>query len=90
MQPPLQGLKPILNDEKEVLQTLKDTGLDQNTIIVVWGDHGWHLGDHTVWGKHTLFERALRSAFIIKTPNPRYLFLEQKKMNLTVIYKLPF
>jgi len=53
----------------KVLQTLKETGLDKNTIVVVWGDHGWHLGDHTVWGKHTLFERALRSAFIIKTPD---------------------
>lgn len=53
----------------KVLQTLKETDLDKNTIVVVWGDHGWHLGDHTVWGKHTLFERALRSAFIIKTPN---------------------
>jgi len=32
-------------------------------------DHGWHLGDHTVWGKHTLFERSLRSAFMIRTPD---------------------
>ena len=53
----------------EVLQTLKETGLDKNTIVVVWGDHGWHLGDHTVWGKHTLFERSLHSALIIKTPD---------------------
>ena len=52
----------------KLLATLKATGLDKNTIVVIWGDHGWHLGDHTVWGKHTLFERALRSAFIIKTP----------------------
>jgi len=41
--------------------------LADNTIIVVWGDHGWHLGDHRVWGKHTIFEKALRSAFIIKS-----------------------
>ena len=52
----------------KVLQTLKETGLDKNTIVVVWGDHGWHLGDQTLWGKHSLFERALNSAFIIKTP----------------------
>lgn len=52
----------------KLLTTLKATGLDKNTIVVIWGDHGWHLGDHTVWGKHTLFERALKSAFIIKTP----------------------
>ena len=51
-----------------VLAELKRLELDENTIIVVWGDHGWHLGDHLVWGKHTLFERALRSAFIVKVP----------------------
>jgi len=53
----------------KLMQTLKETGLDKNTIVVVWGDHGWHLGDHTVWGKHTLFERSLRSAFMIRTPD---------------------
>ncbi|MEM6318194.1 MAG: sulfatase [Bacteroidota bacterium] len=52
----------------KLMQTLRQTGLDKNTVIVLWGDHGWHLGDHTVWGKHTLFEQSLRSAFIIKTP----------------------
>lgn len=53
----------------KLMQTLKETGLEENTVVVIWGDHGWHLGDHTVWGKHTLFERSLRSAFMIRTPN---------------------
>ena len=52
----------------KVLKALEETGKAGNTIVVVWGDHGWHLGDHTVWGKHTVFERALRSAFIVRTP----------------------
>ena len=52
----------------KVLGTLKATGLDKNTIVVVWGDHGWHLGDQRVWGKHTLFENALKSALIIRSP----------------------
>jgi arylsulfatase A-like enzyme len=52
----------------KVLSALKQLGLDKNTIIVLWGDHGWHLGDDRVWGKHTLFEWALRSPLIIKTP----------------------
>lgn len=51
-----------------VLTVLKELGLDKNTIIVVWGDHGWHLGDDRVWGKHTIFEWALRSPLIVKTP----------------------
>jgi len=53
----------------KVLNKLKELGLDKNTIIIVWGDHGWHLGDHTIWGKHSTFERALNSAFMVKTPD---------------------
>ncbi len=52
----------------KVLDELDRLGLTENTIVVVWGDHGWHLGDHTIWGKHSTFERALRSALIIRTP----------------------
>ncbi len=51
----------------KVLAALKRSGLDRNTVIVVWGDHGYHLGDDRVWGKHTVFEYALRSVFILKT-----------------------
>ncbi|MFI3293159.1 MAG: sulfatase [Rikenellaceae bacterium] len=53
----------------KVLDKVKELGLDENTVIVVWGDHGWCLGDHTIWGKHNLFNRALNSTFMIKTPN---------------------
>lgn len=52
----------------KVLQELEKQGLADNTIVVLWGDHGWHLGDQRVWGKHTCFETALRSALIIKHP----------------------
>jgi iduronate 2-sulfatase len=52
----------------KVLAELKRLKLDQNTIVVVWGDHGWHLGDDRVWGKHTLSEWALRSPLIIRVP----------------------
>ncbi|PWJ60433.1 arylsulfatase A-like enzyme [Dyadobacter jejuensis] len=52
----------------KVLGQLKTLGLDDNTVVVLWGDHGWHLGDDRVWGKHTIFERSLRSALIIKAP----------------------
>lgn len=53
----------------KVIDALEKNGLDDNTIIVLWGDHGWHLGDERVWGKHTLSEYALRSALIIKSPD---------------------
>ncbi|MEZ4905289.1 MAG: sulfatase [Spirosomataceae bacterium] len=53
----------------KVLDEIKRLKLDKNTIVVVWGDHGWHLGDQRVWGKHTIFEQALRSVLIVKSPN---------------------
>jgi len=52
----------------KVLDELQRLGLADNTIVIVWGDHGWHLGDHTIWGKHTSFERALRSTLIVRVP----------------------
>ena len=55
----------------KVLEALRQTGLDKNTIIVLWGDHGWHLGDHRVWGKHTLSEWSLHSPLILSIPGNR-------------------
>lgn len=51
-----------------LLNTLEEQGLLNNTIIVLWGDHGWHLGDHDLWEKHTTFEQANRSPLIIAAP----------------------
>lgn len=52
----------------KVLDTLQQLDLADSTIVVVWGDHGWHLGDSGIWGKHTPFERAVHSPLIIKAP----------------------
>ena len=52
----------------KVLDELKRLKLDRNTIVVLWGDHGWHLGEHGIFGKQTNFEIATRSPLIIKTP----------------------
>lgn len=51
-----------------LLNTLDSLGTLKNTIIVLWGDHGWHLGDHDMWGKHTNFEQATRSPLIVVGP----------------------
>jgi arylsulfatase A-like enzyme len=53
----------------KVMQTLRETGLDKNTTVVLWGDHGWHLGDHGIWCKHSNFEQATRTPLIISDPD---------------------
>jgi iduronate 2-sulfatase len=52
-----------------VLDALEETGLAKNTIVVLWGDHGWHLGDHGMWCKHTNYEQAARIPVIIALPD---------------------
>ena len=49
-----------------LLERLKEVGADGNTVIVLWGDHGWHLGEHAIWGKHALFEESLHSPLIVR------------------------
>ncbi len=52
-----------------MIAALENAGVRDNTIIVVWGDHGWHLGDMGVWGKATNYEIATRVPLMIRTPN---------------------
>ncbi len=50
----------------KVLNELDKLGLTDNTIVVLWGDHGWHLGDHGLWNKHTNFEEATHACFLLR------------------------
>lgn len=51
-----------------LLEKLEELEVADNTIVVLWGDHGWHLGERAIWGKHSLFEESLRSPLIIYHP----------------------
>jgi len=52
----------------KVLDELKRLGLDRDTIVLLWGAHGWHLGEHGIFGKQTNFEVATRSPLIVSVP----------------------
>ncbi len=52
----------------KLLKKLDELGIADNTIVCLWGDHGWHLGDHGLWCKHTNFEQAARAPLIIRAP----------------------
>ncbi len=52
----------------KVMAHLDALGLRDNTIVVLWGDHGWHLGDHGLWCKHSNFEQATKAPLIISAP----------------------
>lgn len=51
-----------------LLETLDETGLADNTVVVVWGDHGYHLGEKGITGKNTLWERSTRVPLIFAGP----------------------
>ena len=51
-----------------VMKELETQGFADDTIIVLWGDHGWQLGEHNEWCKHTNFEDATRVPFILRVP----------------------
>lgn len=53
----------------KMIAALEETGMRENTIIMVWSDHGWHLGDMGVWGKATNYEIATRVPLMIWTPD---------------------
>lgn len=51
-----------------ILAALRESGRDRDTIVVLWGDHGWKLGDHGAWCKHTNFETDVRVPLIVRAP----------------------
>jgi iduronate 2-sulfatase len=51
-----------------VLDELERLDLAKNTVVILWGDHGWNLAEHTLWCKHSCFETSMRVPLIIRAP----------------------
>ncbi len=51
-----------------VMAALDELKLADHTIVVLWGDHGWHLGEHNFWGKHNTMHLAIRVPLLVRVP----------------------
>tara|TARA_B100000768_G_scaffold100310_1_gene93373 strand:+ start:930 stop:2369 length:1440 start_codon:yes stop_codon:yes gene_type:complete len=52
----------------ELIKELDDLGLRENTTIILWSDHGYFLGEHGFWCKHSTFHEAVKIPFIMSSP----------------------
>ncbi len=74
----------------KLLDELEKRNILDNTIIVLWGDHGWHLGDHTEWCKHSNFEQATRIPFMFAGPGVSKNKKSQHPVNLIDLFPTVF
>ena len=56
----------------KVLDAIDQLGLSDNTLVILWSDHGWHLGEDGIFGKQTNFEVATRSPLMIRVPGMKH------------------
>jgi arylsulfatase A-like enzyme len=69
-----------------LLNALDSAGLSENTIIVLWGDHGWHLGEKGITGKNTLWDRSTHVPLIFAGPGVKQNARSTQPVELLDIY----
>ncbi len=70
----------------KVLRELERLELDRNTIVILWGDHGWNLREHGLWCKHCNFETSLHTPLILKVPGTRQVASNTEIVEYVDIY----
>lgn len=70
----------------DLLEKLKESEYNKNTIVVLWSDHGWHFGEKNHFHKSTLWERATRVPFIIYHPDMKTTDEVEQPVNLIDLY----
>jgi len=70
----------------ELLQALANSEYANNTIVVIFSDHGWQLGEKTHWRKFALWENVINSVLIIKSPGTKEAGLCTKNVSLVDVF----
>lgn len=69
-----------------LLDALKELGLDKNTTVILIGDHGWNLGEHGTWCKHSIMNTCLHSTMIIHSPETTKPYRSQEIVEFVDLY----
>ena len=69
-----------------VLNALNELGLDKNTSVVVIGDHGWNLGEHGTWCKHSIMNTSLNTPLIINSPEASKAYKSNEIVEFVDLY----
>ena len=70
----------------KILDELERLELDRNTIVILWGDHGWNLREHGLWCKHCNYETSLHTPLIVKVPGTKQLGASSEIVEYVDIY----
>lgn len=70
----------------KVLHALEELELEQSTIVILWGDHGWNLREHGLWCKHCNYETSLHTPMIVKVPGTKQVAASSQIVEHVDIY----
>ncbi len=70
----------------KVLDALEELELEQSTIVILWGDHGWNLREHGLWCKHCNYETSLHTPMILKVPGSKQVASTTQIVEFVDIY----